>query len=548
MSKTLKAYFNLAKKYAIREKIKLAYLLCGLLMTLCFSYNILHTVDMKGFLSFQLLSENLVTGKAIADNSLNVFDNGGFLCDYQVGADFEEDKQLYMENHIPADDHIFATYTRQIGLQGMFFSFVNKLPLPKPIIYYLVQLLYSAILSAVLLRLLAFLIEGFKYYKTAILCFSLSTIFFCPTLLNMAKNLYWVPFTFFLPMLACFYAAVKFKNEPFKFKSLALISLAVFIKSACGYEYISTILISAIIPVVYYAVMNKYKLKSTALQFIRVSVAAVSGFVLAVAIHTLQKLAVLGSLSESIKDLADNASGRTFNPESLSDSARLNKNMMGVLIPYFAYPVLIIAIVIIAVVIGIKLKRKKWGNPMAALAISLGLAFLAPMSWYVLAKGHAMVHTAFNTVLWSVPFSIFAFVFLFYAITQSFSIKPAYQITAFSLFLLLAAGVNNLLYTGDYTKKALMLVPVYKIQSIVKPISYEMPFVTTWNDQGVSYISTDGSRRIYAMLMLANGEISINGQKFHFDFVQSEKAEKSIVIALKEELLEYPQSVIINIP
>ncbi len=35
-----------------------------------------------------------------------------------------------------------------------------------------------------------------------------------------------------------------------------------------------------------------------------------------------------------------------------------------------------------------------------------GISILAPLSWYVLAKGHSYIHINICYVLWSIPFAI----------------------------------------------------------------------------------------------------------------------------------------------
>ena len=50
--------------------------------------------------------------------------------------------------------------------------------------------------------------------------------------------------------------------------------------------------------------------------------------------------------------------------------------------------------------------RKLWthGRDMGPEAAMLGIAVLAPLSWFILAKAHSYGHTQFNFVLWNLPF------------------------------------------------------------------------------------------------------------------------------------------------
>ena len=44
----------------------------------------------------------------------------------------------------------------------------------------------------------------------------------------------------------------------------------------------------------------------------------------------------------------------------------------------------------------------------------LMLSFMAPLSWFVIAKGHSAGHYHINYVLWYLPFIPFSFIALFY--------------------------------------------------------------------------------------------------------------------------------------
>jgi hypothetical protein len=41
-----------------------------------------------------------------------------------------------------------------------------------------------------------------------------------------------------------------------------------------------------------------------------------------------------------------------------------------------------------------------------ALTIATAVSFFAPVSWFVLAKGHSEIHKHINWILWNIPFTI----------------------------------------------------------------------------------------------------------------------------------------------
>lgn len=133
-------------------------------------------------------------------------------------------------------------YYSQFGLHGKIFRKVSKyLPFDKCIdIFHFIL----GLLTAIVLILICY----FIYLKFDIL---FAVIFYfvfllSPWVVGFSQNLYWIEFSLFMPLLCGLVCSYK-SNEP-KTRILCYISsfILIFAKSLCGYEYLTTILISLV--------------------------------------------------------------------------------------------------------------------------------------------------------------------------------------------------------------------------------------------------------------------------------------------------------------
>jgi hypothetical protein len=92
--------------------------------------------------------------------------------------------------------------------------------------------------------------------------------------------------------------------------------------------------------------------------------------------------------------------------------ASLDASLFEVIVRYIASPVIILIIFLFlsTLVIFIRMIRKKvfWESKEFGFIFTAWIAFLAPISWHVLASGHSYIHTHINFVLWNIPFTFFS--------------------------------------------------------------------------------------------------------------------------------------------
>jgi len=240
---------------------------------------------------------------------------------------------------------------------------------------------------------------------------------------------------------------------------------AFLIKDLCGYEYITTIGVSAVAPLIYYATKYKNKFSAILLQLSIASFSFIMAFGLAIIIHAYS---VGNNFAEGISVIQSVALKRIGSPDSAARSCsdlnavemtncmnELNKNKAslaanGLLVVgnYFIFKeflpwlgniryhpgdkeklltglnnltlskinpynfhvqtvlslaayglscICFIALTVCAFWASFKMDNR-------AISLLLIISALAPLSWFIMAKGHSYVHKHLNYVLWYIPF------------------------------------------------------------------------------------------------------------------------------------------------
>lgn len=333
-------------------------------------------------------------------------------------------------------------YSGQIGLQGIVFSIIDKYidnDLNKMIklFHLLISLFNALILTGIILW--AYLEFGIITYCTLLITTTISqwiTVF--------GRNLYWVIGLSFLPFLVVAFMLYIQSEKKKNLNCILYISifLILFIKSACGYEYISTVLISMEIPVIYYAIKDKWNLKEAATKFLLIGLAGVCGFMVAIIINAWQIGLTQGGIKNGFDAILYNVEKRTVGDPSKVDpiyAESLSANVSIVLQRYFndgyifdfsnivtrtktlgfyrvTYKEIIEVYTIFIGMIVIYNKYTKgtviYSRKGVAIFIAMIISILAPLSWFILAKGHSYIHTHINFILWHIPFTLVGFIFI----------------------------------------------------------------------------------------------------------------------------------------
>lgn len=390
---------------------RLFWILCALMLSAGFYQNAWGTAERTWFQTFQSDSEALVIG-GLAKNQ----QHGVKASEYKLGNTVPP--EAYLQD---APIQEWRPYTSQIGLQGWAFSLIDELlPIDNRVFVELMRVLNSLALAALLVALACWVEAELGLFAalSGLVFFVLS-----PWVTVFARNLYWVEWTWYLPMvLAVWLARRERQNRPMA-RRVAFGSLAgaVFVKSACGYEYISAVLVAMLIPFLYYALADRWPLRRTLSTLMGAGLSGLGGFGTAVLLHIGLRALDLGSFGAGFKAFVEIVMYRT-SIDSSKFSAPLRESLQAthaqVLRTYLdsmviswggafqmTSAVLIGSLFALSLLLGgLALLRVRLDRKLLAWHACAYFALLGPLAWYYVAKGHSYIHIHMNHVLWSVPF------------------------------------------------------------------------------------------------------------------------------------------------
>lgn len=294
------------------------------------------------------------------------------------------------------------TYTSQIGLQGWAAYLAGRF-LPQP--YLVMRLLNILLLSAVLV---AICYQLYRAYSLGLpVCFYLVSLV-SPWLANYAPNLYWVPFTWYLPMLVGVYCLNHLDRRGWAYLA---VFLSVAGKSACGYEYVTAVMLGAVLFLGVEFLVNVGRDRTRARLLLRailgVSAAALLGFFATLFLHLL--LVGEGDIAAGWSVVRFRVLVRTYaDPKDFGESFSpyLSASLLNVFKKYLtgdgtgvaALHMLCTGAALLAV------NAARDGKVSRRDLCLFALAFLTSVSWYVVGKSHAAAHRHMCYVLWYTGF------------------------------------------------------------------------------------------------------------------------------------------------
>lgn len=376
----------------------------------CFQRNFLQFATQDAFSRFQKDSEALVVGAIVADDFR--LDKGGTYLGFvsKEGAfkypDNVLDSYLVFSGEFKNAKPEFAPYTSQYGIQGRIFSKIHRLfGLNK-----LSQLQrINSILLAIVVVLLFILYRSI--YDNLFAAIFLITLISSPWIVSFARNLYWMPFLWFLPAL---FAAVLYLKKGAILSPLLILGIiiSVFIKSLAGYEYLSSITLfacSVFVVAPFFRSSNRDFQRNIRMLFL-VFIACVIGFVCALIIHANMRG---DSILAGIQNIYyQDIQRRTYGDPSVFDpvyKASLESSPLDVVNTYIIQwgtdlllwlPGSIFKFLLAFGVAGVFYKFSTKHVTRQRDAVLLAFFFIVPVSWFVLAKAHSYIHTQMNYVLW----------------------------------------------------------------------------------------------------------------------------------------------------
>lgn len=372
-----------------------------ILFALVFQLNVFGSIDSEWFRSHQANSEALVLSgiyhkKATGSSDIPL----GF---YNYG---EGDWVTRVFDHFQADTFAgltYGEYTSQYGLQGRLFS-----ALYRALHTTSRQLLeaFNSVLSGLLFALLVdWVRRQYGQREATILAISIVA---SPWLIAISRNLYWVSWTWFLPMMANGALLLRENTAQPRWPLVyAATAITIWIKALCGYEYITTITIMACIPLVLYYIEESKPFLQSLRRLVITGAAAVFGFGVALLMHASARAP---NLLDGLRLIKQDAVRRTA---GLAGDTSVLLSRMDVLKRYIFdwekpstafinIPMWVILLFATVSVVALTLNRKR-DRRGYALGMAYIFSLLGPLSWFVLAKQHSANHTHLNYVLWYMP-------------------------------------------------------------------------------------------------------------------------------------------------
>lgn len=323
-----------------------------------------------------------------------------------------DDIQFYDANNNKLPSSFASAYTSSFGLQGKIFRYLAKCMDEEQTVMNL-NLLCS-LATAFVFVIIVFVIAE-KYNSLLAGCFFI-TFWLSPWIVNFAKNLYWLEFTWFLPMLVGLVCAWKIANRKVRFASYMAAYICITAKCLCGYEYISTIMLGLIAflfvdLVVSFAEKDQENVKLLTRTIVALGCSALLGFVTAIIMHA--NLRGCGDAMEGIKiiweqDVLRRTLGGHIGEFNEVYAASLNASIWEVICLYFRFDTEIITgvegnlfplLCIIPLAIFVYQIYRGWRLDVQEAAM-YGIFFLTTISWFILGKAHSYIHASLNRVLW----------------------------------------------------------------------------------------------------------------------------------------------------
>lgn len=451
----------------MRSKHTLFLLLATAALFAGFRWNLWRVAEPRWFAEHQRDAESEIMARLVQSRQAGILSEGGL-----VGYGSPTTRRLLYDDK-PYDYQYqaylhggsFKSYTRyktQVGGQGMLFSLLDRVLPAAPAAKVEIYRALTALPTALALALVAlwFALE-FNLWVGGVVALSMIA---APWLTIFGRNLFWGLWSFYLPMLALMYYLRRAKtcDRRRRWTLWAMVFAAVIVKCfICGYEYITTTLIMMVVPFVYYAVKERWGLKRLThdlLLSVIVSVAAVGLMALILCAQIGQ---ADGDWMKGVDHLITSFNRRSFavsgevSPDYKELAPSLLSNPVAVVRLYFtgvtgrgplqhaefldlgnyfpAAPKSFLAEYILKVrymyLVGLYalasgvLALRLWRDPEsprrlgAALIAATWFSILAPLSWLIIFKAHAYLHTHLDYLTWQMPFTFFGFAVCALAVT-----------------------------------------------------------------------------------------------------------------------------------
>ena len=444
-------------------KKRLILVVSTLLLFFGFYGNIWRVVNQVWFHRHQRGSESLIIGRMVKSRQDGIFSVGGLP---GIGVKFDTELRDVSPTEMDAQYSAYlntltfegyAPYMSQTGGQGMLFSLLDMLiPFSPQIKLQLFYILTALLSSIALVGILDWFYDEFGWQ---VVVFIVGSAVFSHWLTGFGRNLYWGLWAYYLPMIVALYF-IKHHKDPtarqfIRFGILIFISYCIkcFIN---GYEYITTTLVMMMVPLVYYAILDKWsRVRCMKWGFTAVLGSGIA-LILSLTILCFQIGSVKGGFMDGVEYVVYTLGKRThgdaasypagYTPSLNASTVRvLTVYISGVFLDlnnYLSHPnsfvsnyllkiryiYLIVFFIVMSLLLflcsneSVMIERRRH---YIALIWTTWFSILAPLSWFIIFKAHSHNHFHQNFILWQMPFTFFGFAVIGSAVLAWTKVKDA---------------------------------------------------------------------------------------------------------------------------
>jgi len=374
-----------------------------------------HQTHKEG-LPYDVVSESLIIGRLMETERSGAGSHSGLtgmLSDHSDDDDYMRNSFLQFEllKHPEKRNRYngYTTYDSQPGGQGMLFSALHTLSsrnLEEDIL--LMKNIVLFINSCIFTVFIGWCRRNFGLFPSL---FVLCGVIASGWIWLFSDSLWWCLWAFYVPFLTMLFALEKNISSG---KLLLFVYLSIVIKCFFnGFEYITTTLLAAYVPVVFYYV----KQRRSFIQFLAFSIKSALAMLLGVfsimGFLIYQIASLKGSVTAGIHHILISYQIRTADVTVSGKVTELTDNMyLGVLIKYLSgdtfswlplkVPFLVPLVCFFIACILLFRTHKE-------LALATCFSFLAPVSWYWVFIQHSNIHYHLNYIVWYIPSMLLGF-------------------------------------------------------------------------------------------------------------------------------------------
>jgi hypothetical protein len=201
--------------------------------------------------------------------------------------------------------------------------------------------------------------------------------------------------------------------------------LSVTLDALMGYEYITTVMLATIAPLVYFTWRDDWGKERLIRRTLVIGTFALAGFLIALVLHLYQLKLVSGNYTDAFEVIKERILARTYtDPEDYAGTAYYESQQTSVFYVLYIYlikggtfrlklPFIIWLLMLVNITIRFYRDENRFAEKKAhiirTLIVTSWFSLFASLSWIVLAKSHSEIHTQINYIVWHLPFMFFVF-------------------------------------------------------------------------------------------------------------------------------------------